>query len=67
MPGETSKDIIQAAVQYHPLYPPRLDPEKLPICINSKRLNALMNYLKATDESLATELKRRMASASDRT
>lgn len=64
MPSETSRDIIQAAVRYHQLYPPQLDPEKLPIYISSKRLYVLLNYLEVTNAILATKLKQHIASSS---
>ncbi|KAE8304818.1 hypothetical protein GL50803_009051 [Giardia duodenalis] len=60
MPGDSSKGIIYAAVQYHPLYPPKLDVERLPIYINPRRLSTLTNYLEATDKDLTAALKRRL-------
>lgn len=67
MPGDSSKDIICAAVQYYPLYPPRLDPEKIPVYIDSRRLNALTNYLDATDKDLAVAFKQRLRRAPSHT
>ncbi|EFO62571.1 Hypothetical protein GLP15_1154 [Giardia lamblia P15] len=60
MPGDSSRDIICAAVQYHPLYPPKLDVERLPIYINPRRLSTLTNYLEATDKALTATLKQRL-------
>lgn len=67
MSGDSSKDIICAAVQYYPLYPPRLDPERIPVHIDSRRLNALTNYLDATDKDLAVALKQHLRRAPSHT